>query len=62
MLFTVLPAGFVSYLPVHIIRQPSVGVVAMLLAGAAAYLAFAVMVFGRGLGRYASGSRFVAFG
>jgi hypothetical protein len=34
----------------------------MLLAGSAAYLALAVWVFGRGLRRYASGSRFVAFG
>ena len=62
MLFTVLPAAFVSYLPVQIVRQPSVTVVTMLLAGSAAYLAFAVWVFGRGLRRYASGSRFVAFG
>jgi ABC-2 type transport system permease protein len=62
MLFTVLPAAFVSYLPVQIVRQPSVAILTMLLAGSAAYLALAVWVFGRGLRRYASGSRFVAFG
>jgi ABC-2 type transport system permease protein len=62
MLFTVLPAAFVSYLPVHIVRQPSAPALAMFLAGSAAYLGLAVWVFGRGLRRYSSGSRFVAFG
>jgi viologen exporter family transport system permease protein len=62
MLFTVLPAGFVGYLPVQIVRQPSIVSIAMLVAGAAAYLTIATWVFGRGLRRYASGSRFVTFG
>jgi ABC-2 type transport system permease protein len=62
MLFTVLPAAFVAYLPVQIVRQPSVPMLAVSLAGSAAYLLLAVWVFGRGLRRYASGSRFVAFG
>ena len=62
MLFTVLPAGFVGYLPVQIVRQPSIVSIAMLAAGAATYLTIATWVFGRGLRRYASGSRFVTFG
>jgi ABC-2 type transport system permease protein len=62
MLFTVLPAGFISYLPTHIVRAPSFAGVAMLLAGSGTYLAVAIWLFGRGLRRYASGSRFVVFG
>jgi ABC-2 type transport system permease protein len=62
MLFTVLPAGFVSYLPVAVIRQPSVLTIATLVGGSATYLFIATWVFTRGVRRYASGSRFVAFG
>jgi ABC-2 type transport system permease protein len=62
MLFTVLPAGFVGYLPVQIVREPSWPALAMLVAGSAAYLVMARWVFARGLRRYASGSRFVTFG
>jgi ABC-2 type transport system permease protein len=62
MLFTVLPAGFIGYLPVRVVRQPSITGVAMLVAGSAGYLLLANWIFGRGLRRYASGSRFVTFG
>ena len=62
-LFTVLPAGFVGYLPV---RDRARAVAA---AGAACWCsararisALAVLVFDRGLRRYASGSRFSTFG
>jgi hypothetical protein len=34
----------------------------MLVVGALAYIAFAVLVFQAGLRRYASGSRFTTFG
>ena len=61
-LFTILPAGFVGYLPVAVVRAPSTPQVCVLVAGAAAYLALAVLVFDRGLRRYASGSRFSTFG
>jgi ABC-2 type transport system permease protein len=61
-LFTVLPAGFVGYLPVRFVRDPSTEHIVLLLAGAAGYLALAVFIFDRGLRRYASGSRFTAFG
>ena len=61
-LFTVLPAGFIGYLPARIVHAPSVLDVVLLTAGAGAYLAVAVTVFDRGLRRYASGSRFGTFG
>jgi len=61
-LFTVLPAGFVGYLPVRLVHAPSLASVALLAAGACAYVALAAFVFDRGLRRYSSGSRFTAFG
>jgi viologen exporter family transport system permease protein len=62
VLFTVLPAGFVGYLPARVVRAPSAANVALLTAGAVVYLAVAVRLFDRGLRRYASGSRFSTFG
>lgn len=62
VLFTVLPAGFVGYLPARVVREPTLANVAVMCAGAAAYLMVAIWVFGRGLRRYASGSRFSTFG
>jgi viologen exporter family transport system permease protein len=62
LLFTVLPAGFVGYLPARILHEPSPVNVAILLTGAIAYLCLAVLIFDRGLRRYASGSRFSTFG
>jgi ABC-2 type transport system permease protein len=62
VLFTVLPAGFVGYLPVRLIHAPSVTNVAILLIVATAYMGLAVLIFDRGLRRYASGSRFTTFG
>ena len=61
-LFTVLPAGFVGYLPARVVHAPSVLNVTLLAIGVVAYLALAVIVFDRGLRRYASGSRFSTFG
>jgi ABC-2 type transport system permease protein len=61
-LFTVLPAGFVGYLPARVVHAPAFGEIAALLVAAAAYLVAAVCVFDRGLRRYASGSRFSTFG
>jgi ABC-2 type transport system permease protein len=62
VLFTVLPAGFVGYLPVRILRAPSFMSVTILLIVAVAYVRLAVRIFDRGLRRYASGSRFTTFG
>ena len=61
-LFTLLPAGFVGYIPTRVVQTPSVQDVVLLVGGAVAYLGLAVMVFERGLRRYASGSRFSTFG
>src|SRR6185295_16054634 len=61
-LFTVLPAGFVGYLPARIVQRASAADAMLLTAGASAYLALAVLVFDRGLRRYGSGSRFTTFG
>lgn len=62
VLFTVLPAGFVGYLPVRILHAPSPTNVAALMIIAIAYLCLAIFIFDRGLRRYASGSRFTTFG
>lgn len=62
LLFTLLPAGFVSYLPVRILRDATALDAFTLLVGAVAYAVFAAWFFQRGLRRYASGSRFGVFG
>lgn len=62
VLFTVLPAGFVGYVPVRVITHPTVWNVGAVVTAAAAYALLAVVVFNRGLRRYASGSRFGTFG
>jgi ABC-2 type transport system permease protein len=61
-LFTVLPAGFVGYLPARVVHAPSVLDVLALAIGAVAYLGLALLIFDRGLRCYASGSRFSTFG
>jgi viologen exporter family transport system permease protein len=62
VLFTVLPAGFVGYLPARLVRNGSAFDAIVLLGAAGAYLLFAVGLFDRGLRRYSSGSRFGTFG
>lgn len=58
ILFTLIPAGFVSYLPVLVLREFSWLQLGAILAAAVAYGALAVFVFYRGLRRYESGNRF----
>lgn len=60
VLLTVLPAFWVSYVPVELIRQPSLATLALLLGATIGYAAFAAWLFRCGLRRYASGSRFAA--
>jgi len=60
ILFTLVPAGFVSYLPVELVRQPTALALAAAVGGTASYAAFALWVFARGLRHYASGNRFSA--
>jgi ABC-2 type transport system permease protein len=62
VLFTVLPAGFVGYMPIRILHAPSLASVTVLVCVAIGYLCVAVWFFDRGLRRYASGSRFTTFG
>jgi len=58
VLFTLLPAGLVGYVPARLAQRPTAALVVITIAAAAAYLLFAAAVFERGLRRYASGSRF----
>ncbi|MCP4004413.1 MAG: hypothetical protein GY725_09485 [bacterium] len=58
LLFSVLPAGFIGYLPVGLLREFSVEGIAAAFAAAIFYSCLAAWFFGRGLRRYTSGSRF----
>lgn len=62
LLFSVLPAGFISYVPVHLLRDGKLGELPLLLAAALGFVCLGVWVFERGLRRYASGSRFSVWG
>jgi ABC-2 type transport system permease protein len=61
-LFTLLPAGFVGYVPARVAEHPSMSGLLLLTAAVAVYATAAVAMFERGLRRYASGSRFGTFG
>ena len=58
VLFTVIPAGFVGYLPAELIRAPAIGAAAAIATGVGVYAVAASWVFARGLRAYSSGSRF----
>jgi ABC-2 type transport system permease protein len=62
VLFTVLPAGWVGWVPVRLIREMSLGTGLLLIGAASAYMLIAIVVFSRGVRRYSSGSRFATFG
>jgi ABC-2 type transport system permease protein len=62
LLFTLIPAGFVGYLPARLVRAPSAVSVVELLVAAVVYCAAAWWVFQRGLRSYAAGSRFEMIG
>lgn len=57
LLYTVFPAGFIAYLPVELVRDFSWATLGLATAGAAAFVAAALIAFARGLRRYESGSR-----
>jgi ABC-2 type transport system permease protein len=57
VLFTLLPAGFVGFLPAEFLHEPSAYALLGTLGGAAAWCALAAWVFHRGLRRYESGNR-----
>lgn len=54
--YTVLPAGFVVLAPVEMLRAPSLGTVAIVIAGAALYAFLAIAAFELGLARYRRGA------
>jgi len=56
LLFTVLPAGLITWVPVGLIRQWDWGVAGLLVLGDAAIVCLAVAVFHAGLRRYESGN------
>ena len=56
LLFTLIPAGFVTYLPIQALRYLSLGDATLALAGALAVLATGAGVFYLGLRRYESGN------
>lgn len=58
-LYSLLPAGFVVYLPARLVRSFHLGSFAALMAFAAFAVAAACWVFRRGLARYESGSLMV---
>ena len=60
MLFSLLPAAFVGWLPVEAVREPGWQASLLALAGATLMVLLASAVFARGLRRYESGSRFGA--
>jgi ABC-2 type transport system permease protein len=57
VLYTVLPAGFVGFVPAELVRAPSPALAAAALAAAGVWVGLALFVFRRGLARYASGNR-----
>lgn len=56
MLFTLIPAGFCTFLPVEALRLHSAQLALLALSGSLAFLALAVQVFHFGLKRYESGN------
>jgi len=60
VLFTVVPAGFISHLPASVLREFSWPTLGAALGGAIGFCALAIGVFARGLRRYESGNRFGA--
>jgi len=58
LLFTVLPAGLISYVPVELVRNFGLCSLVIAVAGAAIHLTASVALFHLGLRFYASGNRF----
>lgn len=56
LLFTLIPAGFIAYIPVELLREWSWPLALALLGAAAGGLALATAVFYAGLRRYESGN------
>jgi len=59
MLFTIIPAGFISYLPVELIRSFSWSEAGLLLLGVVTYTLLGLLIFSAGLRRYESGNKVI---
>lgn len=59
VLYTLIPAGFVSYLPVRILERISLGSIGVLIGAALIFTTLAHFIFYRGLRRYESGNLLV---
>lgn len=57
LLFTVVPAAFITFIPVEAIREGSLIKAAAVLVAALFYAGVATCIFERGLRRYSSGNR-----
>lgn len=57
VLFTLIPAGFVGFLPAEWLHAPSVAGLLATAGGSLAYAALATWIFHRGLKHYESGNR-----
>ena len=58
VMFTIIPAGLIGYLPVELIRSFSWTKLAIVLSSSLAFLCIAILVFNLGLKRYESGNKF----
>ena len=57
LLYTIVPAGFVGFLPAELVRAPSFALAVTALAASTGWTLLALHVFARGLRRYESGNR-----
>src|SRR5262249_42477779 len=60
VMFTLIPAGVISYLPVELVRNFSATNLLLLVGSALSFVGVAFFVFYRGLRRYESGNKFGA--
>ena len=58
VLFTIIPAGFISFLPTTVVQSERWDLLALQIVGCLLYMSLAVMIFNRGLSRYESGNSF----
>ncbi len=58
LMFTLIPAGIIGYIPVELLRHFSWPNLAILIGSSAAFFALAFTVFSLGLKRYESGNQF----
>lgn len=58
VMFTLIPAGVISYLPVELVRNFSWSKVLILLGSSTVFVGLAIIMFYMGLKRYESGNKF----